>query len=171
MKRVGKWLLYAVGGLIGLALLGGLAGLFLPAAVSASASVEIARPPEVVWALLSDPMKTSEWAGDEIVKVELLRPAEPRRYRYTGSMGSAIYEEVISDAPRRLKTRVIESDMGMGGQWDIRIEPAAGGSRVRVEMSMELSNPWFRLLASIMDASRQEEKTLLKLKRHLESRG
>ncbi len=171
MKRVGKWILYIAGGLAGLVLLAGAIGLFLPSRVAGSASVEIARAPEAVWALVSDPEKLGAWAGGEIMQVEFLQRAAPRRYRYTGSMGWATYEETVADAPRRIKTRVVESSMGMGGEWDIRIEAEGAGSRVSVDMAMEFSNPWFRVLGAIMNVSGEEKKTLLKLKSYLEARS
>jgi len=169
MNKAGKWGLYLVGGLLGLLVIIGVVGLFLPSHFSASASVDIHKSPQAVWDVLGNPERTKDWAGAEIQSVEFLQKTAPRRYKFTGTAGSAVYEEIVAEPARRLKTRVVESTMGMGGTWDVRIEPVGGGSRVSVAMQMDLANPWFRVLGSFIDPDEQERKTLLLLKNYVEA--
>ncbi len=61
-----KWLLRILGGLVGLVILA-VCVLWLlsrrPGAGTGEVSVEIARPPEVVWAWVTEPEKLKQWVG------------------------------------------------------------------------------------------------------------
>lgn len=163
-----KILLWTVGGLAGLIAITGIIGLFLPAEVSADVNTAIARPPEQVYDLLGNFEDMPKWAGGEITKVEKL-DAEGMRYRCEGAMGAVEYVWLKKERPGHLAARMLPNGIGVSGDWHITIEPVPAGSTIRSQMTLNMSNPWMRLLAKMGGASAEELKTLNQLKAYLES--
>jgi uncharacterized protein YndB with AHSA1/START domain len=101
-----------------------LVGNFLPVPHEASRSAEFPRPPEDVFALVSDVDGYAQWWPDGTVKV-------------------AVVERV---PPSRFVTRIV-GETAFGGTWTWEIEKTATGSRATITERGEIYNPIFRTLA------------------------
>jgi uncharacterized protein YndB with AHSA1/START domain len=92
-------------------------------------SVEIGRPPETVWAVVSDPISDPRWCS----KVKSVRPDGEARWSVMHKpvplrpAKELIVERLGADPPRRLTMR--EEDDVSVFQVEYRLEPAHGGTR------------------------------------------
>jgi len=166
VKRLGRWLLWASGGLLALLLALLAIGSMRSPDVTARASVEIKRPQAEVWEFLSDLENLPKWSSEvrEAKKIS----DNPRRYRITGMGGSSETELILIEPPRRYVSTMDMPAMSFSGEWDIRIEPAGDSSRVSSEAKMRIGNPLFRALGLFMNADSAEHATLVELKTYLE---
>ena len=119
-----KSILWAVGGIIGLASLVALVGWFLPIGHQASRSAEFNKPPEQVFALIANPDSYESWWDGADVK-------------------TAVVESV---PPTKLVTKIV-GETQFGGTWTIEITPTTTGSRMTVTERGEIYNVVFRALA------------------------
>src|SRR5262245_23339243 len=101
-----------------------LVGVFLPIAHEASRSAELPKPPDAVFALLSDVNNYQTWWPGATVKSEI----------------------VESQSPTRIVTRVV-GETQFGGTWTIDIAPISAGSRVTITERGEIYNVIFRTLS------------------------
>jgi len=94
-------------------------------------SIEIAKPPEVVWALVRDLERAPEWQ-DSLLSVDIQTGTEVRQF--AGRQQAATFVVTEDDPPRRL---VITSD---GGPAYARatFELAQAGDGTRVELTLDL---------------------------------
>lgn len=168
-SRVGRWIALAVAGAALVLILITAAGFFRSPLLSAEASVEIARPPQAVWDFVSNMENVPRWSTEvkNVTKVS----DEPKRYRMTGTGGTADVEIIAFEPPRRYVSRMAESSMGTSGEWEITVDPVGENARVTSRMKMRLDNPFFRGMTMFFDAAKAERATLLDLKKHLESRA
>jgi hypothetical protein len=119
-----RYALWFLGSLIALVGVIALVGYFLPVGHEASRSAEINRPPEAVFALMSDVGNYKSWWDGADVKSE-------------------VTERV---APSRIVTRVV-GETQFGGTWTIEIVPSGAGSRVTITERGEVYNVVFRTLS------------------------
>lgn len=119
-----RWVLWIAVSLIAVVGVIALIGFFLPVGHEASRSAEFTRPPNVVYALLSDVPNYQLWWPGATVKSEV----------------------VEKDPPRKVVTRVV-GETQFGGTWTINIEPTATGSRVTITERGEVYNVIFRTLS------------------------
>ena len=119
-------------------------GKALPVAHVASMSRRISARPEVVWALINDPIATKGWAGD------------------------AKTEVVEQDEPRLLTTKIV-GESAYGGTWTFEIAPEGhDASNVTITERGEVYNPLFRVLSRhVFGQTRSIETYLAKLERAL----
>jgi hypothetical protein len=94
-------------------------GAMLPRNHRASRTASFKRPPPDVWAAITEATSKSD------VPVDVLESAPPRR----------------------LVTRVKESEKMFGGTWTIAIDPAAEGSTVTITEEGWVANPIFRFIS------------------------
>jgi len=167
MKKLGKWLLYALSGLVALLLCVLIVGLFVSPEIEAAATIEIKAPPAKVWDLIGNLENLPKWSS-EIASVKMLSE-NPKIYRAEGPAGSADYEVIASEPPHRILTRMTASSFNVTGNYDLRVDPSGDGSRVRVGMKMHLGNPLFRTLSLFMDADAEEHKVLEELRSYVEA--
>lgn len=119
-----RWLLWVVVSLIGAIGLVALIGFFLPVAHEASRSADVNKPPEVVYALLSDLPNYRQWWPENEVNVEVVEAVPPSK----------------------IVTRIV-GETAFGGTWTIAIAPAGNGSRVTITERGEVYNVIFRTLS------------------------
>ena len=119
-----KWMLWIVISLIALVGAVALVGYFLPVNHEASRSAEFNKPPETVYALVSDLKNYSTWWPENQTNVEVV--------------------EAI--APARFVTRIV-GETDFGGTWTMEIVPTSTGSRLTITERGEIYNPIFRALA------------------------
>jgi hypothetical protein len=119
-----KWIVRSVAAVF--AVVGAIAivGYFLPVDHRASRTAEFGKPPEIVYALISDVMNYSSWWPDNDVNVEVVEAVPPSRF----------------------VTRIV-GESAFGGTWTWDIEKTAAGSRATITERGEIYNPIFRTLA------------------------
>lgn len=119
-----KWILRIVAALI--AIVGAIAivGYFLPVQHEASRSAEFDKPPETVYALISDLKHYSSWWPENEVNVEVVEAMPPSKF----------------------VTRIV-GESAFGGTWTWVIEKTSSGARATVTERGEIYNPVFRTLA------------------------
>lgn len=162
-----KWILYPLAGLVGLLALAYIVGLMTSPEIRTSVAIEIARPPEKVYALMADPNEIPKY-WPEVGKIEIIQQS-PMRYRMVSPQGSGTMEVVSADPPRRIVTKSLEHSMGVDGLWDSTIIPTPTGSRIEHKSTMQFHNPLLRTMALFMDANAEEMKTLQAIKTYAES--
>ena len=102
-------------------------GTFLPVGHEASRSAEVNKPPDVVFALLSDIDNYRTWWDGADVKSEV----------------------VESVPPKRIVTKIV-GETQFGGTWTIEITPIPTGSRVTITERGEIYNVVFRALSKFV---------------------
>ena len=120
MKRV----IWSVVAVIAMAGVVAIIGYFLPVAHEASRSAEFNRPPEAVYALVSDLKNYSAWWPENELNVEVVEAVPPSKF----------------------VTRIV-GESAFGGTWTMEIVPAPGGARLTITERGEIYNPVFRALA------------------------
>ena len=122
-----KWVLRIVVALIAIVGLLALVGYFLPVNHEASRSAEFNKPPQEVFALISDLPNYKQWWPENETKV-------------------AVVESV---APTRFVTKIVD-ETAFGGTWTIDVAPLTKGSRVTVTERGEVYNVIFRTLSKFV---------------------
>jgi uncharacterized protein YndB with AHSA1/START domain len=122
-----RYAIWILASLIAVAGVVALIGYFLPVSHQASRSADIDRPPDAVFARLSDVNNYKSWWAGADVKSEV----------------------VESVPPSRIVTRVV-GETQFGGTWTIEIVPSGSGSRVTITERGEVYNVLFRTLSKFV---------------------
>lgn len=132
---------------VGLGLLVVLVGYLLPVKHETTVSAHVPAAPERVWEALTDVAAYPKWRGD-VTAVEML-PADSGRvaWREQGKNGAISYATELTEAPRRLVTRITDKSLPFGGAWEFDVTPDGTGSRVRITEHGEVYNPVFRFVS------------------------
>ena len=158
-----------VGAITGAAAIAGFVGFFLAPGITSEAAINISRPPEIVWQFLANHKNLPLWTP-EFSRVEVL-PHD--RWKAYGRDGSAVlFEDMTVAPPKRLVSKMIETDNSVGGIWELDLLPALGGGcTVTAHATLMMQNPFQRVMARLLfNGDKEERKTLELLKRALESR-
>jgi uncharacterized protein YndB with AHSA1/START domain len=123
-------------------------GVMLPRDHIAAMSATIAAAPDAVWAALVDPAGYPAWRSD-VQRVEVLPPVVTGAcWREHGKHGAITYVVDVSEPPRRLVTRIADTHLPFGGQWEYRIEPTGShSSTVTIVERGSVHNPLFRFVS------------------------
>jgi Polyketide cyclase / dehydrase and lipid transport len=143
-----KTLLFALLGLVSLAALLGVIGSLLPATRNASAQREIAAPPAHVWSLLVAVDRQPSWRA-ELASVQVL-DATPGRERWIEhpKQGPAIHFSTESQSAGTAWSLTFSGPAE--GRWTGRLEHVSDNrTRILIEESATVANPWARLLAHL----------------------
>ena len=132
---------------VGLGVVVVLVGLMLPVKHEATVSAVVPAAPEAVWTVLTDPASYPKWRGD-VTSVEML-PADSGQvaWREQGKNGAISYATELTEAPRRLVTRITDKSLPFGGTWEYVVSPDGAGSRVQITEHGEVYNPVFRFVS------------------------
>ena len=120
--------------------------------------IEIARPPEEVYAVVSDLRRGPEWQPS-LVRVDVERGVEVRKV--AGQEREASFDVTRNEAPRLFE---IVSHASPVRAWaTFELEPAGAGTRVGFALVLELSGPL--RFAGRMIRGRAEHETRENLQR------
>lgn len=122
-------------------------GWALPIAHEVSSSAALAKPPDVIYSIVSDLASYPTWWSD-MSRVEAL-PSVNGRARFRQHMGAdgVVVEVVEAVAPSRFVTRIADPGQPFGGTWTLDITPTATGSTLTVTERGEIYNPLFRFVS------------------------
>lgn len=132
--------------------------------------LEIERPPEDVYAFLSDPAKLPEWQGG----VEEVAVLGERRFRevrtFMGRRAASEVEVTAAEPPREFAIRVVSGPVRVAARHALaRVGP--GRTRLRVEVEADPGSiPRLAAGVAARAARRQSEKDFRRLKEILEAR-
>jgi uncharacterized membrane protein len=139
-------------------------------------TVEIARPPQDVFAYIDDLTRHGEWQ-EQIVSVRVETEGPTRvgtratdTRRVPGGPREITYEITEHDPPRKASFRGVNGPVRPVGT--ITVEPVGDGSRSRVTLELDLQGQGLgKLMAPLArrDARKEVPKSQAKLKERLES--
>jgi carbon monoxide dehydrogenase subunit G len=101
--------------------------------VKVEQSIEIARPPEEVYAVIADLERGPEWQPS-LVRVDAVRGTEVRRI---GGQEREARFEITRDEPPRL-FEIVSHGGPVRARASFELEPLDGGTRVRFSLVLEL---------------------------------
>jgi polyketide cyclase/dehydrase/lipid transport protein len=157
--------LYIVAGLAGLIALMAVIGSFLPRDHVATRSATLPKPPEVVWAALSDLDAHPRWRRG-LKRIERLSPTT---FREHSSQGAITFEIVEDHAPARRVTRIADDKLPFGGRWIFELAPQDSGTKLTITEDGFIKNPIFRFMsATIFSTTATLERFLADLSAHLD---
>jgi uncharacterized protein YndB with AHSA1/START domain len=100
-------------------------------------TIEIARPPEEVFAYATDPSRFAEWQSD-VVRVRVLDGNRFTTTRRVGGTDRTMTQEIIrNDPPRAWAVSGVEGPIRP--QATITVEPVAGGTSARVTFTLDFA--------------------------------
>jgi uncharacterized protein YndB with AHSA1/START domain len=141
-----RWILYAAAAVLLLvAVLAGV-GWLLPVAHQASRTIELSRPPEAVFGVITEFSRHPEWRTDV------------QRVTVDGSgAGAVVVEESggdrlrlrveVFEPPSRLRMRIADESLPFGGTWTYTLRPVGGGTELTLVEDGEVYNPVFRFVS------------------------
>lgn len=143
------WLWIILGVVVGLPLVLVAIGSALPRDHVARMSIDLASPPDRIWALVSDVGGTARWRSD--VKEVEVQPTSGNRVRFVevSKHGRVPFEIVSQEAPRRQVVRVVDEDQPFGGTWTWTLEGRGSGTRLVITEEGFVKNPVFRVLGKL----------------------
>jgi hypothetical protein len=124
--------------------------------------------------MAADPIAGDQSWRRDIRRYEPLPDRNGRRtWKETDKHGSSItFETMESDQPRRLVTRIADTNLAFGGSWTYEISPEAGGSKIRITERGEVYHPIFRFVSRfIMGHTATIDGYLSALAKHLDEGG
>jgi hypothetical protein len=138
-----RFLILSLAVLLSLAALTFLVGWVLPATRQGSAEAVIAAPPDRILAVISDVEAQPEWRAVRTVT----RTAEGwEEVTLRGERIAFVAEELNE---RRIRLR-FASDAGYFGEWEAMLEPAEGGTRIKVVERATVKSPIGRIVSRLM---------------------
>jgi len=130
------------------------------------------RPPEDVWAAITDFRGQLAWRRD-LRKVERLRDVNGcEMWRETDRRGQALTYQTIDLVPgRRIVRKIADRQISFGGSWTYDIEPYGEVTALTITEHGEIYNPYFRFIARfVIKQSNTIDGYLAALGRHLGDR-
>ncbi len=119
-------------------------GYLLPKHHVATRSAILQATPERLFALISG---GQEWRPD-VKSCELIENDGKHFQRETSQRGGTVlYELQGSRPPIAIERRIATENLPYGGKWSFTLEPASGGTRVRITEDGEVYNPIFRFVS------------------------
>jgi uncharacterized protein YndB with AHSA1/START domain len=143
-----RWILLAVGILVGVVMLVFAIGALLPRKHHATRRAQFRQPREAVWQAITDYEKFPEWRPTVKRVAPLPASGGKPAWRETDGHGQVLPMEVTEwMPPARMAVRIADPNLPFGGTWTYEIESAEGGSALRITEDGEIYNPIFRFMA------------------------
>ena len=132
---------------VGIGLVVVIVGYLLPMRHEATVSATIPASPDVVWGVLTDPVRYPTWRGD-VTSVEML-PTDSGHvaWREQGKNGAMTFVVEQAEPPTRLVTRITDKSLPFGGSWEYLVTAEGVGSRVQITEHGEVYHPVFRFVS------------------------
>lgn len=143
-----KWVLIAIGGVLGLVILIALIGAFVPREHRATSSVSLHQPPDSVWRVVRDLGGITAWWPE--IKESARQPDQDGHEVWRQKMSGFDVPLVVMEStpPRRLVTKIdARAGAAFGGTWTYELTGDSGGTRISVTEAGWIGNPIFRFLS------------------------
>ncbi|HEY3220044.1 MAG TPA: SRPBCC family protein [Gemmatimonadales bacterium] len=143
-----KWVLTAIGALVGLVALMAVVGAFVSRDHRATSTITLRQPTDSVWKVVRDLGNITAW-WPAMQKAERL-PDRDGHEVWRQKMGGFDVPIIVmeSSAPRRLVTQIDPTAEGaFGGTWTYELAPDSAGTRIIVTEAGWIGNPIFRFLS------------------------
>ena len=158
-----QWLLFIVGGLVGLVVLLALIGLVLPRGHVAARRAVIQRPAAEVWRAITDVEAYPKWRKGVTAVAR-----NGREFTETSSHGAIRYELAEEQAPALRITRIADPKLPFGGRWIYELTEDRGNTRLTITEDGFITNPIFRTLSrTVFSTTSTLERFLTDLSAHL----
>jgi hypothetical protein len=146
--NVMNWIAWTVGVIIVLVLAVLAVGSALPVVHTASRTVLIQNPPEMVWNLIFDVPRYPSWRRG-IVSVDALPhdSGVAMAWREHDEHGSLSYETAAIVSMSRFSTRITDTGIPFGGGWTFELAPTSDGTSLKITENGEIYNPFLRFMA------------------------
>lgn len=141
------WALSIVGVLLAATGIVMLIGSRLPQEHVAAVKVQLAVPPDAVWAVLADPYSATTWRKD-VSKVDRI-PDIGGHEAWTEHTNSGVItlELIESTPPRRRIARIADESLPFGGQWEYDLVPSGTGTELTITERGFVKPAVFRFMA------------------------
>ena len=113
-----------------------------PAHHVASSSIVVPRDAASIYKVIRDVANAPSWRPD-VKKVEVLAAA---KFREHGKNGVVTYDIETDEPPRRLVTRIADTNLGYGGSWTYELADVPEGTRVTITENGFVTNVFFRVM-------------------------
>jgi hypothetical protein len=141
-------------------------GAVLPKGHSATRVIELSRPPEEVWEVLTDFEGQAAWRTD-ITAVRRKEGASPETWIEAGPNGEMPLATTEAVAPRRLVRTIADPSLPFGGTWTYELTPSGSGTKLTITEDGEVYNPVFRFVSHyFLDQSATIERVMRALAAH-----
>lgn len=142
-----KWIWIIGGGLVAVVAIVILVGTLLPRDHVASLTTRIAATPDAAWQAVTNLEGQTSWRTG-LQRVEVL-PGVDGKPAWREHLADMALTMVIDEAqpPRRLVTRIADTNLPFGGSWEYDIQPDGAGSRVTITERGSVYNPVFRFVS------------------------
>jgi uncharacterized protein YndB with AHSA1/START domain len=168
MKRLLRYLSFALIGLVAAFLVASAIGLLLPRRHVAASSLVVHRPAEDVWVAITDIGSQSQWRTD-LNSAERLADHDGRPvWLQRTDMGDWTLELTRMEQPSLLVATVADSTQGFGGAWTYEIDQDDERTVLRITERGFIDPPLFRFLARFVFGLHGSQQTYLEdLSHHL----
>ena len=140
-----RWILLALGCLTALVVVVAVVGSLLPKGHVASRRARFAKPPEVIFAILTNFKDGPSWRP-ALKSVEDLAERDGKHsFREVGPNGELTYIVDALRPPSLLVTRIVDN-ASFGGTWTYELQPDPAGSLLVITERGEVYNPIFRFM-------------------------
>jgi len=144
-------LLIVIAGFVLLALLAALVfviGALLPREHVASRSASFTRPPEAVWAVITDHANEGSWREGFKSVGRLADSSGHPVWKEVDERGaSRVLETELEVRPNQMVRRIVGVDLPFGGSWSYEVLPTKDGCRLTITERGYVSNPLFRFVS------------------------
>lgn len=146
-----KWVLLALGIVVGLIALMALVGALLPRDHRATSTITLRQPPDSVWTTVRHLGGITAWWHEAQESVRLPDKDGHEAWRQKVGGWDMPLLVIASEPPRRLVTK-IDSAPGssFGGTWTYELTPDGTGTRISVTEAGWIGNPIFRFLSRFL---------------------
>ena len=144
-----KWTLVVLISLASLAGFSALVGSMLPKGHRASRTATLAAAPAVVFGVITDFARASEWRRD-LKQVEIVPDdGRGRIVREHGKQGVVPYRIEVLEPPARLVMRIADPSLPYGGSWTYQLRPSGAGTEITITEDGQVFNPIFRIMQTL----------------------
>lgn len=157
-----KWVIIAIGVLVGLVAVVTVIGMLLPKQHAAKRSAKFNQSAQTIWDAIRNFETLPSWRPEvQSVEKQPDRNGHPV-WMEVSKMGSMPYEVTVFEPPTKMVTVIADTTLPFGGSWTYEIQEAAGGSQLTITEDGEIYNPIFRFIARFIFGYHATMETYLK---------
>jgi len=145
-----KWVLIALGIMIGVVALAWVIGAMLPRDHVATRMARYSQPPDAIWNAITDAEAFPSWRTGLTAVKRLPEENGQAGWVETSSFGEMPLRVVESDAPHRLVLRIASDELPFGGTWTYEVAAVEGGATLRITEDGFVKPALFRFMSRFL---------------------